>query len=102
MKTRMKTVNAYNIYGNYIYSYFTFIYIVNVGKYDELLMSNASGSDGCAAYEPLGDNMTLWVKATGRIKKRKNIWDGIFVNDVHVESCWNFIIQCDWSKKVTT
>ena len=34
-------------------------------------MSNVSGSDGCAASEPLGDNMALWMEATGEIKKGK-------------------------------
>ena len=34
-------------------------------------MSNASGSNGCAASESSADNMALWVEATGRIKKEK-------------------------------
>ena len=45
-------------------------------KYDKLLMSNASGSDGCAASKPSGDNITLWMEATGGMKKGKYLgWD---------------------------
>ncbi|XP_056163789.1 uncharacterized protein LOC130137081 [Syzygium oleosum] len=34
-------------------------------KYDELLMSSASGSDDCPESRPPVDNMALWMEATG-------------------------------------
>ncbi|XP_048134426.1 uncharacterized protein LOC125314951 [Rhodamnia argentea] len=45
-------------------------------KYDELLMSTASGGDGGAASEPTADNMALWVEASGGMKEGKYLaWD---------------------------
>ena len=32
-------------------------------------MKNASGSDGCAASEPSVDSMSLWVEASGGIRR---------------------------------
>ena len=34
-------------------------------------MSNASGSDGVAAFEPSVNSMILWVEAMGGMKKGK-------------------------------
>ncbi|KAI3409218.1 S5 DRBM domain-containing protein [Psidium guajava] len=40
-------------------------------KYDELLVTQISGGDGDAAFEPSVDNMALWVEASCKIKRRK-------------------------------
>ncbi|XP_048134070.1 uncharacterized protein LOC115743530 [Rhodamnia argentea] len=40
-------------------------------KYDEFLMSTASGDDGRVASEPTADNMALWVEASGGMKRGK-------------------------------
>ncbi|XP_048131570.1 uncharacterized protein LOC115727961 [Rhodamnia argentea] len=55
-------------------------------KYDELLMSTASGGDGRAASEPVGDNMALWVEDKG----------------IHSKGCYKFILQCGYFKEDTT
>ncbi|XP_048136598.1 uncharacterized protein LOC125315484 [Rhodamnia argentea] len=50
-------------------------------KYDELLMSAASGGDGGDASEPAADNMAMWVEASGGVK-RGNIWVGELVKGI--------------------
>ncbi|XP_056170473.1 uncharacterized protein LOC115666878 [Syzygium oleosum] len=40
-------------------------------KYDELLISTASGGDGVATSEPSIDSMVLWVEASGGMKRGK-------------------------------
>ena len=77
IKTRVKIMHVFNIYGN-IYEFILFLSILLIQeKYDQLLMNTASsfgcgdnggGGDGVAVFEPSVNSMALWVKAAGGMK----------------------------------
>ena len=72
METRIKSMNAFNIYGIYIYKVNLFSSILLIqDKYDELIMAHFSDDDGVVLSEPAVDSMALWVEASCGIKRGK-------------------------------